>query len=238
MVAPGGVLVYSTCTFIPEENEQVIARFLASNPSFEPVPVKGITGMVPARPDWGGGDSRVANAARLWPHVSDAEGHFVACLRNTDGGVRYRRRESGRGGEGSAAWQRFARETMAVPLPGRIVTQGAGVFLRPEGAIDVKGLRLVRPGWALGHLKDGDRFEPDQALAEGLRPEDAKRVVELSSRSEELQRFWGGQSLERQGQEGFTLVTVDGFPMGWGYSTGKRLKNYLARYARDPSPRA
>ena len=36
MVRPGGVLQYSTCTLRPEENEQVVTRFLQEHPAFSP----------------------------------------------------------------------------------------------------------------------------------------------------------------------------------------------------------
>jgi NOL1/NOP2/sun family putative RNA methylase len=92
MVAPGGLLVYSTCTFSPEENEQRIAELLAERPDFEVVPVALRSGWAPGRPDWvrlEGIDRRhaeaVAGTARLWPHRVEGEGHYVAVLRRAGG---------------------------------------------------------------------------------------------------------------------------------------------------------
>lgn len=90
LVAPGGRLLYSTCTFSPRENEGTIARFLAAFPEFEVVPVKLDHGFGPGRPDWlnesetrGLSAARVASLAgtvRVWPHRSRGEGHFAALL--------------------------------------------------------------------------------------------------------------------------------------------------------------
>ncbi|MCD1259105.1 RsmB/NOP family class I SAM-dependent RNA methyltransferase [Paenibacillus athensensis] len=96
MLAPGGKLVYSTCTFSPEENEAQIAAFLDKHDDFDVVPTGG-AGFAPGRPDWlrapwtGGGAfsaraaAAVAGTARLWPHRLRGEGHFAAVLQRQGG---------------------------------------------------------------------------------------------------------------------------------------------------------
>lgn len=89
MLALGGMIVYSTCTFSPEENEAQIAEFLDKHPAFDVVPVEGFGS---GRPDWlrspwceeefsDRAREAVAGTARLWPHRLRGEGHFVAVLR-------------------------------------------------------------------------------------------------------------------------------------------------------------
>ena len=81
LVRPGGVLVYSTCTFAPEENEQQIAGFLAAHPSWELLPIPMHPGFAPGRPDWSpGGPPELSRTVRLWPHHLRGEGHFIAKL--------------------------------------------------------------------------------------------------------------------------------------------------------------
>ncbi|MCY9515061.1 RsmB/NOP family class I SAM-dependent RNA methyltransferase [Paenibacillus apiarius] len=97
LVAPGGRLVYSTCTFSPEENEASIARFLSAHPEFRVVPIPLANGFCPGRPDWArecmkeyGWEAdeeaidSTAGTARLWPHRLQGEGHFVAVLERSD----------------------------------------------------------------------------------------------------------------------------------------------------------
>jgi len=119
MLAPGGILVYSTCTFSPAENEVQIAELLAGDPELERVPILLAPGFVEGRMEWGQAgdhsikdrspmqsgdnepaedvavtpihtltkaaqaDDRIAESgmARLWPHLLDGEGHFVAVVR-------------------------------------------------------------------------------------------------------------------------------------------------------------
>jgi 16S rRNA C967 or C1407 C5-methylase (RsmB/RsmF family)/NOL1/NOP2/fmu family ribosome biogenesis protein len=81
LVRPGGVLVYSTCTFAPEENEHQVAGFLAAHPGWRLADIPWRDGYTPARPDWApNGPPELSRAVRLWPHHLRGEGHFVAKL--------------------------------------------------------------------------------------------------------------------------------------------------------------
>ena len=93
MLMPGGRLVYSTCTFAPEENEGVLARFLRKHPEYELCELPIVEGMDHGHPEWvaefGGVTEFVISendtmhlerSVRLWPHRLAGEGHFVAKL--------------------------------------------------------------------------------------------------------------------------------------------------------------
>ena len=103
MLRPGGRLVYSTCTFSPEENEGVIFRFLMEHPDFSLVSIPDLPGIraeewgfACGRPEWLSAagiepDSfgeeglkaagQLRGTLRLWPHLLNGEGHFAAVLR-------------------------------------------------------------------------------------------------------------------------------------------------------------
>ncbi|WP_018750501.1 RsmB/NOP family class I SAM-dependent RNA methyltransferase [Paenibacillus sanguinis] len=96
MLAPGGRIVYSTCTFAPEENEMMIAEFLLSHPEFQVIPLARDSGIAPGRPDWLGRQEngqafpldvarQTAGCGRLWPHQAAGEGHFFAVLERIEG---------------------------------------------------------------------------------------------------------------------------------------------------------
>ncbi|MDF2961569.1 MAG: methyltransferase [Paenibacillus sp.] len=103
MLRPGGRMVYSTCTFSPEENEAMIAEFLEAHPGFRVSPADRKHGFRSGVPDWvdlsaaqahgsekvespavsavsAGSKQAVEGTVRLWPHLLHGEGHFAAVL--------------------------------------------------------------------------------------------------------------------------------------------------------------
>lgn len=85
LLRPGGTLVYSTCTFSPEEDEAMISHFLNENRDYEVVEIPKTAGIESGRPEWAGGRQELVGTARLWPHRVKGEGHFVAKLRKAGG---------------------------------------------------------------------------------------------------------------------------------------------------------
>ena len=83
MTRPGGVVVYSTCTYAPEENEAVLSAIDPSHALIEPIVAPDGLSVTPGILSWNGASFRedVVNAARIWPHHNDTGGFFVARLR-------------------------------------------------------------------------------------------------------------------------------------------------------------
>jgi NOL1/NOP2/fmu family ribosome biogenesis protein len=95
------------------------------------------------------------------------------------------------------------------------------------------GLRSIHPGGWGGTAKGG-RFEPSHALALGLRVEDARRAIILPAGHDDLLAYLRGESLRSPGEDGWTLVAVDGFPLGWGKRVAGVLKNHYPKGLRWP----
>ena len=85
MLKPGGRMVYSTCTFAPEEDEDGIAAFLERHPEFSVVCLEKDEvpeGLSSGHPEWSRGHNpELQNTFRIWPHKSEGEGHYLALLR-------------------------------------------------------------------------------------------------------------------------------------------------------------
>jgi NOL1/NOP2/fmu family ribosome biogenesis protein len=109
---------------------------------------------------------------------------------------------------------------------------GDRLYLVPEGIPDLRSLRVTAPGIWLGNIKK-DRFEPAHPLALFLRGGQAKNVLDLSSeaggRRSPLQAYLRGETIPSEGTPGWTLVTVDGWPLGWGKRVQGVMKNHYPR---------
>lgn len=88
MLRPGGRLLYSTCTFAPEENEGSVTSFLNRHPEFRVEQVSAYEGFAPGQPQWVCGAKEVEHTFRLWPHRLEGEGHYVAVLEKYGSSVR------------------------------------------------------------------------------------------------------------------------------------------------------
>ncbi|OPG98252.1 rRNA cytosine-C5-methyltransferase [Chryseobacterium mucoviscidosis] len=333
LLAPGGTIVYSTCTFAPEENEAMIAEFLNINPDFVVNNIPDTAGFAPGRTDWvrqmlpetaeetESVLDQTRGTARLWPHLLEGEGHYVAVLQHraqfmaekdasreansefqtgqavdrdsthpgesedrsihvsppltkeerkrerlmrtesrerndndrssrggrTQGkpgkgnerGGRKNERGQGRGADQAsvdpgAVYAQFVQENLEIQLAGETVYYGDRVYQSSVGAARLEGLKVIRPGWFMGTLKNG-RFVPSHPLACALHTTESQRFINLSSANGEAVRYLKGETLnieearvERKADtaaKGYVLVCVDGFAAGWGKWLDGVLKN-------------
>ena len=215
LVRPGGRLVYSTCTFAPEEDELAVAAFLAEHPDFEPEVIE-TPWFVPVE---NGGH-------RMWPHKLLGEGHFAAVLRKK--GEEEAEFTPVSGTKLPKEWIAFAKE-MNIELPaGNAVMFGETLYWAPEGMPDISKLRVLRPGLELGIVKKG-RFEPAHALALWLKT--CKNVQDYGADSAEMAKYMHGDVVP-SAVKGWCLVTVDGYSIGWGKGDGSVLKNHYPKGLR------
>ncbi len=218
MLKPGGMLLYSTCTFSPEENEKSIGAFLERHPEFILLPIEKKDGFAAGIPPY-------EACARLYPHHLHGEGHFLALLQKTGEAEQSEiPLEQGVGEKQKESFLAFAKETLQETPQGIYQIYGDGLYLLPKGTPKLDRLRVLRTGWLLGTMKKG-RFEPAQALAMGLRKEEVKNTAEFSLADERVLRYLKGETVEAEGADGWTLVCVDGFPLGWAKRQKGRLKN-------------
>ena len=236
MLAPGGALVYSTCTFNDTENEGVLARFTAAHPEFalEAFELPGLP-------------SGSRGYVHLYPHEIRGEGHFVSLLRKApdapgapENEEKPRRAVKPARGRGEQA-KRAQQPAIAVPedvlAPGvsfdRLHAAGGSLWALPEGLDDLSrldGLRVLRTGLLLAHA-EGRRMEPDHALAMALSPEQAARTAELTH--DQALLYQAGEALSLGEREsGYTLLTCCGVPLGFGKQAGGLMKNHYPKGLR------
>ena len=230
LVAPGGVLVYSTCTFAPEENEGVVAAFLRAHPEFEVENALIHPAFAPGVPAWGGGDPRLEKTARLWPHRLRGEGHFLARMRRTEGDPASPPRfEPPRPrAEAIQALRAFWQAHVRRPLPEGLWEREGHIYALPEGLPSLAGLSVPAPGLYLGRAQKG-RFVPASMLAHALSAEEAGPRLELPPDDPRALAFATGQPVAAEGEPGWHLVTTASFPLGFGLLKGGVLRPRHAR---------
>ena len=208
MLRQGGCMVYSTCTFAPEENEENIDWFLKEYPEFS-----------------------LEESRRFWPHKVKGEGHYLARLKKRGAG----RASAFWGGERGIKekdckeWLEFKEKYLKRDLQGTYVTFGGQLYLVPKECPSLKGLKALRPGLHLGTVKKG-RFEPSHALALFLKPEDVVFSYHLSV--EQAGKYIKGETFAAQGEKGWYLVCVEGYSLGFGKLAGGIMKNHYPKGLR------
>ena len=237
MLKPGGTIVYSTCTFSKEENEDVIEYFLERHPDFT-----------------------LEEMERFWPHKVDGEGHFVAKLvrrgsvdtdLKADRKTKKNKNSKNRKNETKPALTKenmkllseFLDETISEDVAAwiknsRLVMFGEQLYRLPDMEVDIKGLKVQRAGLHIGEFKK-QRFEPSHSLALALKLNDAKNLVKLTCDNPQTIGFFNGQSVVLSDEQtaeckkGWALVCVDGYTAGWGKVNGTQVKNHYPKGLRN-----
>lgn len=239
MLRPGGMLLYSTCTFSPEEDEEAVRFMLDSFPdleltdmiSGEQLPVYQSFGFETGRAEWMEKPlPEITKTIRLFPHKIAGEGHFLALLK---------KREDAEGGTPVPLFRNYAKPKdisaeaaefltrIGTEFPlSRITVSEDRLSLLPAEMPDYKGLRVLRAGLFLGESKKG-RFEPSQALAMALSGSSYDSVLSFTADNPDVIRYLKCETVDcpAGAPDGYVLVCVDGYPLGFGKVKNGQFKN-------------
>ena len=224
MLADGGRLVYSTCTWAPEENEEII-KWLLENYDFELIPVEHINGMSQG--------INQPETARMYPHLFKGEGQFVAHLqfKGQNKAGKFKPSKSNLSREQISLWQDFEKKHLKEKLTGVLQAFGEQLYLLPEVLPDLGKLRIARNGLHLGTFKK-KRFEPSFALGLALKPSQVKQGIEIHQ--EDFVKYVAGETVQLAETlpNGWYQVLVGGNGLGFAKVTGNTLKNYFPKGLR------
>ncbi|MDO5540484.1 MAG: RsmB/NOP family class I SAM-dependent RNA methyltransferase [Eubacteriales bacterium] len=243
MLAPGGKLLYSTCTFSPEENEEVIAYLLEQRDDMELLDIPQYEGFAPG--------TGLTKCVRIFPHKMPGEGHFLALLgkksNDLSGG------ETGSAADGKQKRAALRKKVQTLPTAKkqakteqdilnsflkdvsmsaknfRLEIRKGQAYYVPEAIGERKGLTFLRNGLYLGEVKK-DRFEPSQSFAMALKKEEYTAVVDMDYHDERVIKYLKGETIDVDNiigtrEKGWQLVCVNGYPLGWGKVSSGTLKN-------------
>ena len=243
MLKPGGMMVYSTCTFSVEEDEGAVNWLLGRHPDLRICPVERREGFSPGRPDLV--DDPVASledCVRIFPHRAPGEGHFAVLLRKGDGSLShlFPEGESGTYVPGvqllsgdkklekrlGKAWGdvKGFLEHIYLP-PGMMAYEKETLVWHSYQEPEHRGLRVVYSGLPVCRWKY--KVQPSPQLALALRPGDYGNVLSFRREEQQAIRYLKGETLQTgDSLEGNVLVCVDGYGLGWAQGNGRgMLKN-------------
>lgn len=238
MLKPDGMILYSTCTFAPLEDEQSVEYLLSKDEALELLEIPCHDGFVKGRSDWGNTDNPdMPKTVHLFPHLVEGEGHFASLFHkrpemseevfaNCGDAIPY----------GSKLTPEIKEFLSHVSLAGmklnRLELKKERLFYLPEGCPDMTGLRILREGLLVGEQKK-QRFEPSQALAMKLSPDTYDNFLSFSADDERAVKYLKGETIEITDEEkkkaklydGWVLIGIAGYSLGFGKLKGTTIKN-------------
>lgn len=223
MLKPGGMMVYSTCTFSIKEDEEVIEHLLSLHDDIEILPIKHSEGFSH------GYTKNTTNCIRLFPHKIKGEGHFISLI-HKKGNIEDRR-----------SIQHIKADRPQIDFFGNInhdfpdgqfISRNDKLYFQRINDPKMEKLRILRNGLYMGEMKH-ERFEPSQALASYLKVNQFNNVLNFDLNDDRVIKYLKCETLDVKDRymNGYVLVCVENFPLGFGIVNKGILKNkYPANY--------
>lgn len=215
MLKPGGTIVYSTCTYALEEDEDVVLAFLEKHADME---------LLDPNVSWGRKGFKCLNVRRIFP-MDGGEGHFIAKLQKKDGSIGklpvLKQKKLDKVAE------KFLNEQLN-SLPAYYYIDKERVYGMDVPFVDFKKVKVLRQGVYLGDVVK-NRFEPSHSFYM-VADFDYKRKVNVTL--DEMDCFMHGEVLQKECEKGYVAVCYEGHPFGFGKSDGKQIKNKIPKGLR------
>lgn len=238
MLKDGGYIVYSTCTFNPDENERMIVDF-CSKYAYEIVEIPKGNGVYSGRADWANDYEEISKAARIWPHKADGEGHFAALIRKLESGKKISGlpiNNTELNEQHELLYRNFEKENLNISLSGNLFSRGKHLYFLPDDVPDFRNLRISKYGLFLGEINEKlDEFEPSHSLLISLNKSDLKNTVTVGLDSLYLKKYLFGETVIFDGGVEINITSTltknrvalcaGNLTVGWGKLSEDTLKN-------------
>ena len=209
MLKKGGRLAYSTCTFAPQEDEEMVAWIVQTYPQM-----------------------RLIAQEKLYPHKVKGEGHFFALFEKTEGDEKQLRPiKPWCSVSAEKAYRAFEKEFFQQKFAKNLHEVNGVLYDIPQGVFSWQGLQVLRVGVRLGEIKNG-RFEPNHSLALCAKGTDFKNALNLTQTDARVEKYLRGEAVEGELKNGWCAVCVEGYPLGLGKAVHKAIKNHLPKGLR------
>lgn len=233
-----GILVYSTCTFSPEEDEQVVEQFLNIHPEFDLIDIDHMFFSKGIPKNTRSNMKNIEKTARLFPHKLRGEGHFIACFKkNATGETNVKRLKSNIARSNYAVLSDFLKKTQITLPDGMLLDYKNHIYLAPPLSPNLDTLKVQQAGLYLGEIDKKKNFVPSHNLALALStttPPHTTKSIELDF--EQLKTYISGNTLTCNSTlSGWTLLTYKNNPIGWGKISNGNIKNHYPKHLRKNS---
>jgi len=230
-----GILVYSTCTFSPQENEQVIEKLLKENKDLKllEITIQNLTdGLIQNTIN---NFEEIQKTKRIFPHINRGEGHFVAKLVKTSSSTNsfndIKLQKTSINSKALKLYKDFEKKYLNKELKGTFLQFGDNIYILPNNSPALKNLKVVYSGLLLGRITN-NRFEPSHEFALSLKTEDYKNCIHLSE-SQSLSYTQGNTlNINDENIKDWTLLLYNNNPIGWGKTNNGIIKNHYPKYLR------
>jgi len=234
MLKPGGRLIYSTCTFAPEEDEQNMAWLLQEYADLQLLPIKKYPGMADGRPEWADGNSELTKALRIFPHQMRGEGHFIAQLQKQITDVKTKELKPQKSNVNKLQrqdWHKVADQLLSITIEdSRLLAFGEHLYAMPTDLPDLTKLQVIRPGVNLGVFKK-NRFEPALPLALAFQAKDFQEPVPITE-EQWIDYVHGDTFSISDVTNGWHALTCHELTVGFGKVVNGVVKNFYPKKLR------
>lgn len=224
MLKDEGILIYSTCTYSLEENEEQVA-YMVNELNMELLDIKKYPGMT--------GGYKNDKVIRMYPHLNKGEGQFIALLKKHEQNktTKVKLLKSNITSQQLELIKKFYQENLNIKVPSLLYNSNNHIYAILPQFPDLKGIKILRTGLYLGECKKG-RFEPSHSLALTLTKDDVKRYYNFKATDSEVTKYLHGETLEGTNQKGYGLILVDDYPLGFYKESNNQVKNLYPKGLR------
>lgn len=237
LVKAGGYILYSTCTYSPEENEQNVASFLSESPDFKLVRVKDEIEKItaPGMKEYAQGIENIEYARRFYPHISDGEGQFLALMKRDENAsikqrILYKDEAKPLSKQEMAIVGSFFKEALIQAPRGRIMKVGENIVLISHDC-PIPRHSVFMSGVMIGEIKGQNLFPHHQLFS--AYADLFKFRENLTKDDPRVEKYLAGEEISASdGVKGWCAILFEGAPLGGGKASGGRIKNHYPKGLR------
>ena len=215
-----GIMVYSTCTFEKEENEDIV-QYLLNNTNASLINIKEIEGAIRG--------INMKEAIRLYPSHFKGEGQFIALIKcNDEHNIKLKKYQNKNNqiSQLLKLTNDFILQNSSNNKIKEIYPFNTTINYLKFGNINIDGLKVKRYGLNMGQVIN-NRFEPSHSLMKVL---DLKQNHEITK--EEYLKFIKGETLVNNNYKGYLGIKYNNLTIGFGKASNNQIKNHLPKGLR------